>query len=279
MKRSFMLLFIILFSTTLFAQNQKPASPWKNELSIGIGLGQVSYSNWTRGGEEQLSWTFNLLGSSIYEGKVFKWTNALKINYGQNKTGNSINKVTQNDLLFNSMLSYKSGWVFDYFAGLNLITQIAPGYNYDLAGNPQVNTFFDPADITESAGLVYSKGDNFKTQLGVALHQVVANTYYAKTDDPTTTDIEKFIFETGIESITTFRWDFMQNAFWETYLRFFSAFDRLDTWDVRWDNTITGKVNSLINVNLTWTVIYDVRETLKTQVKEALQVGISYRLL
>jgi hypothetical protein len=52
----------------------------------------------------------------------------------------------------------------------------------------------------------------------------------------------------------------------------------LSVWDVRWDNLITAKVNDYVSVNLNVLVIYDVNESLKTQIKEALQLGISYTL-
>jgi hypothetical protein len=272
------LLIALIFSGILFAQDA-PKSGWTNKLAVGLGVGQIAYSNWTKGGEDQLSWTFNLTGSSVYENSSLKWDNALKVSYGKNQTGDGINKTMQNDLLFNSLLSIKSGWALDYFAGVNVITQIAPGYSYDAPQAVQINGLFDPADVTESVGLVYSKGDYFKSQLGLGFHEVFAGTYYAKTDDPTTEEIEKSIFETGIESITTFRWDIAENVSWASYLRLFSAFDRLDTWDVRWDNTLVGKVNSWLNVNITWIVVYDVTESLKTQAKEALQLGISYNIL
>jgi hypothetical protein len=52
----------------------------------------------------------------------------------------------------------------------------------------------------------------------------------------------------------------------------------MTVWDVRWDNTITAKINDYFNVNVNVLLIYDVDETLRTQLKEALQLGISYSL-
>jgi len=53
----------------------------------------------------------------------------------------------------------------------------------------------------------------------------------------------------------------------------------LDTWDVRWDNIVTANVNSWLQVNLTFLMVYDVSESFTTQTKEVLEIGISYRLL
>ncbi len=277
--RKIILLLVLALVGVNFAQDAKEKNGWTNELIVGFGLSQLTYSNWAQGGDSQVSWTFNFVGSSTYETSAIQWKNALKIAYGQNKVGDGINKVTQNDLLFNSLFSLKSDWALDYYAGLNLITQVAPGYSYDNPQEVQINSLFDPADLTESFGLIYSKGDVFKSQLGIGLHQIFANNYYAKTDDPETDEIETSVYETGIESITTLNWAIAENVTWTSYLRLFSAFDRLDTWDVRWDNTAVGKVNSWLNVTFSWIIVYDVKETLKTQAKQGLQIGVSYKLL
>ena len=97
-------------------------------------------------------------------------------------------------------------------------------------------------------------------------------------DDPATTELEKFKNETGIESVTEYSWSFMEDMNYSTYLRLFGRFEDLSVWDVRWDNVITAKINKYVNVNFGVLVIYDVDETAKTQVKEALQLGISYTL-
>ena len=71
---------------------------------------------------------------------------------------------------------------------------------------------------------------------------------------------------------------FLENMAYKGYLRLFGRFEDITIWDVRWDNTITAKINDYFNVNINVLLIYDVDETLKTQLKEALQLGISYSL-
>ena len=63
-----------------------------------------------------------------------------------------------------------------------------------------------------------------------------------------------------------------------TYLRLFGRFEDISVWDVRWDNIIVAKINDYFNVNINVLLIYDADETLRTQLKEALQLGISYTL-
>ena len=63
-----------------------------------------------------------------------------------------------------------------------------------------------------------------------------------------------------------------------TYLRLFGRFEDISVWDVRWDNILVAKINDYFNVNFNLLLIYDVDETLKTQIKEALQLGVSFNL-
>jgi hypothetical protein len=63
-----------------------------------------------------------------------------------------------------------------------------------------------------------------------------------------------------------------------TNLRLFGRFEEISVWDVRWDNLLVAKINDYFNVNFNLLLVYDVDQSLKTQIKEALQLGISYRL-
>ncbi len=62
------------------------------------------------------------------------------------------------------------------------------------------------------------------------------------------------------------------------YLRLFGTFEDISIWDVRWDNVLTAKINDYFNVNFNVLLIYDEDQSIKRQIKEALQLGISYSL-
>ncbi|MFO7524507.1 MAG: hypothetical protein R6W68_03555 [Ignavibacteriaceae bacterium] len=78
--------------------------------------------------------------------------------------------------------------------------------------------------------------------------------------------------------MTAAKYDFMENMQYSTFLRLFSRFTSLDVCDVRWDNIITAKVNKHINVNLAVTLVHELSQSRKTQLKEVLQIGIVYTL-
>lgn len=53
----------------------------------------------------------------------------------------------------------------------------------------------------------------------------------------------------------------------------------MDVWDVRWENTITAQINKYFNTNLNVLLIYEKSQSLKTQIKEALQFSVTYTIL
>ncbi len=94
-----------------------------------------------------------------------------------------------------------------------LRTQFAKGYIYPSPDTSvQVSAFFDPAYLTQSAGVGYQPIKEINTRLGVGLREVVTNNfskYY--TDDPKTVKIEKSAIYGGMESITEVEWSFEEN--------------------------------------------------------------------
>jgi len=115
-------------------------------------------------------------------------------------------------------------------------------------------------------------------RLGLGFKETFTRDFNQYSDDPTTTDLEKFKFETGIDFGMDGEWSIEENILFQTKLNLFGKFDNLNIWDVRWDNTLTAKIAKHFNVNLNVLVVYDEDQALKTQVKEALQIGITYSI-
>jgi len=176
--------------------------------------------------------------------------------------------------------SYNVGWAVSPFFSNSVRTQVTKGYDYKVEGSPNISDFFDPGYVTQTLGFTYDKYQNIITRLGIAFQEVFTNKFNQYSDDPDTPNkIEKFKFETGIESVTDINYALAENMIYGCKLRLFSRFESLDVWDVRWDNTITAKVNSWLNVNFTYLLVYEKAQTPLTQTKQTLQIGIVYTLL
>ena len=264
----------------ILAQNEteKKDTLWTPKGVIGLNVSQVSFTNWTQGGDNSLSFTIFTHFNLDYIGDPWIWKNNLKLTYGRTKTGNQEIRTNDNEIFFESSVIRNVGWVVNPYADVTARTAITDGFKYD--DTPvQIVGFFDPLYLTEGIGVSYDKIENFSTRAGLGFKQTIANKFAMQySDDSNTPEIEKFKSETGIESVTEYKWAFLENMEFTTYLRLFGTFDDLSVWDVRWDNTVVAKINDYFNVNLNVLLIYDTDETLRTQLKQALQLGFSYTL-
>ena len=284
-------LFVILLlaaATVATAQEKKEEGPvdgWNNTLVAGLNLTQVSLHNWTQGGENTLAWTFLVNGSFLYKQPDWKWNNTLKIAFGKTKLGDNDFEKSEDELFWESVYSRNIGWKIDPYVANQLRTQFDDGYKVvkdenDMDVRVLSSGTFDPLYLIQSAGFTFAEGDMFFTRLGVAFKETFSSADFGYADDPDTDgEIEEFRFQTGIESATGLKLHVMENILYTSQLNLFSAFDQLDVWDVRWDNTLTAKVNSYVNVSLNVLMVHDISQTRKTQIKQALALGLTYTLL
>jgi hypothetical protein len=195
-----------------------------------------------------------------------------------NKLGDEKFKITDNEVFLESVIIRKFHGLIDPYFSNTVRSVISDGFDYSNNQKVQIAAFFDPGYIYQGLGAAFVHGTVFSTRLGLGFQETFASTYSKFTDDPATTEIETFKFDTGIESVTTCNLVLEENLLYNSSLRLFSRFKSFDVWDVRWDNTVTAKITKYINVNLNVLVVYDVSQSLRTQVKEALQIGISYNI-
>lgn len=273
---------LALFTITTFAQEateKMKDTLWTPRGVVGINLAQVAFDNWSQGGQNSLSFTFFSLLGLDYIGDPWKWRNGLKFAYGRTKIGDEEYRTNDNEIFFQSTLIYHINWAVSPYAGLTARTAVTKGFDYDPVPSVQIVDFMDPFYLTEALGFIYDQIPNFSSRLGIGMKQTWADKFALRyTDDSETPELEKFKNETGIESVTEYEWEFLENMSYYTNLRLFGTFDDLSVWDVRWDNIIAAKVNKYVSVTFNVMLIYDEDESVKRQLKEALQLGISYNL-
>jgi hypothetical protein len=266
-----------MFFSTLITQGQSLdtlKNNWKPSLVLSAGINQIAFSNWAQGGENSTAWSYLIDFHYDKTGNDLVFKNQIKVTYGRSKTGAGEYKTTDNDLYMEDLASYNVGWAVNPFFSNAVRTQLAPGYNYNNTPSKQIADFFDPGYVTQSIGFNYDKYPNIITRLGMGLQEVFTNNF-RKYSDPE--NLEKtFKFETGIESVTDFKYKLDNNIEYTGKFRLFSQFNRLDVWDVRFDNMIIAKINKYISVNFTYLLIYEKDQTPLTQTKEGLQFGVTY---
>jgi hypothetical protein len=277
MKKVFLFL---LFIWASFSFGQVPDSlknKWIPSFVVSAGINQIAFTNWVKGGDNSIAWTF--LGDFHYDlsGDVWSFKNSIKATYGRAKIGSATYKTTDNDLYIENVAIYNLGWAVSPFASNSIRSSVARGYDYKVTPEIETADFFDPGYVTQTIGFAYDKYQNIVTRLGIGFQEIFANSHKEYTDPDN--KIDGFRFETGIESVTDVNYKIADNILLQSKIRFFSQFKSLDVWDIRLDNIISAQLTKIIAVNFTYLVVYEKAQSPLTQVKEGLNIGVTYRLL
>ncbi len=265
---------------TGFVMAQKDTlNVWIPTAITGLNVSQLALSNWSQGGENSLTWTLTANLGAKYITPVWTFKNSLKVAYGRTKLGGGDFKTNDNEFYMETVLSRSLGWAVNPFVGNTIRTTVAPGYTYSGSTATEIANFFDPGYVTQSLGFTYDRLTNFNTRLGIAVQETFTNKNRQYSDDPTTSKVEAFKLQTGLQSVSQAKFEILNNLLFTSNLTLFTSFKHLDVWDVRWDNALVAKVNDWINVNLGFLLIYQKDESPTAQMKQTLQLGIVYAIL
>jgi hypothetical protein len=270
----------MLSVSNIFAKNDTTnVSPWHPNATSGLNISQISFKNWSQGGDNSLTWTAMLNGGIKYLKDGWEFKDSLKIVYGRTKLGGQEFRTNDNELNIESLLSRHVGWPVDPFFSNSIRTSLTTGYTYNANVPAAIADFFDPAYITQTLGFTYGKTASFKSRLGLAAQETFTDKFRQYTSDTSKPDRKAFKCETGFESVTSGELNIVENVKVQSSLRLFTRFESFDVWDIRWENIITGKINSFLNMNFSYLLIYQKDQSLKTQMKEGLNVGFVYAVL
>jgi len=285
----------LLLTGIAFAGEQPEAGPWKVEFSTGLGMTQASYSdNWTGGEAGSVSWVAFFNGMAKRQLSInWNWQNDLKLAFGQQHTQDKVTKdwaspeKSEDKVRYDGILKLTKGWFVDPYAALTAESQF-----YD--GTGQKERYLNPLELTESAGIARKLIDKenvtvLTTRVGAGFRQRF-NTYDAATlaADSSISYVEETetVTDGGLEWVTDLLLGSADSKYsFNSKLTLFQALmnsksDELnDDWkevDINWDNIFRVKVSSLINVGLTWQLLYDKEIDDGGRLKQTLSLGLAY---
>jgi hypothetical protein len=114
--------------------------------------------------------------------------------------------------------------------------------------------------------------------VGAALREVVTSLYNQYATDLTTHEVHKVWTRGGLESVSELNANVAENIQFVGRLELFAPFQSFDRIVVRNDYSIVAKVNKYISTGLTLNIINDVNVSARTQMKQALALGLTYTL-
>ncbi|MFV0540546.1 MAG: DUF3078 domain-containing protein, partial [Aestuariibaculum sp.] len=138
---------------------QKYEGPqWKYKNSATLYLSQVSFANWSSGGDNSISGLLGFEASANYSDKYFTWKNNGLFRLGTNKQKDRELRKSDDLIEINSNIGYNpkvdSNWF--YSAKMNFRTQMFNGYKYPNTDEP-ISRLLAPGYLFLGAGIEYGK--------------------------------------------------------------------------------------------------------------------------
>lgn len=282
-------------------------SHWEKVNKVGLDFSQITFVNWSAGGNNSISGLAKGQFIRNYTYDNFKWANELLVRYGVNKQEGQDVRKTDDAILLNSTIGYRTDTISNWFHGgkLTFQTQFANGYNYPNI-EKEISKPFSPAYLFLGIGSEYSRKDlGFNVYLSpltmkmtMVLDRTLANEgafgVEKATYDPITgelvSDGRRFRTELGALVTGQFKKEVFKNIIYDTratlYTDYLKDFGNID---VDWQNYLEMTINKYVKASLGVHMIYDndiktkveengvqVTRGPKLQLKQIIAVGLSY---
>lgn len=255
---------------------------WRKWITFGFNINQSAFSsNWSNGGISSLAFGGNFDYKTEYNKSPFDYTGELLMQYGTVANRGQIARKTNDRLFLDNKIATQLSKKWFFFGSLTFESQFDKGYKYSTEP-VLISRFMAPGYITESVGVEYKPNKFFDLRIGTgtARQTFVLDTtiYHQLKTNYGVLPGHTFKNELAFQVVSTYDKDIMQNLHLNARYAGFIPYGR--GWvniDHRLDATLIAKVNRLINVNVTGTVLYDHDTSKKPQATEGLALGIIYK--
>ncbi len=251
-----------------------PVSYWSKQNKFTADISEVTYTNWSAGGSNSISFLFNIDIKRTYERKNIRWQNEFIALYGLHAEKGRKLRKTDDQLELNSTFGYRtsefSGWF--YSAKVNLKSQFDRGFNYPDRDN-EISSFMAPGYLYSGIGAEYGR-DSDKFTLYISPSTVKTTFVYnqrlanegAFGVTPAVYDLNGNIIKEGKSSKTEFG-ILVTNEYNTEIVKNISLSNRLSLYtdylndfgniDVDWKVELNFKVNSFVAAKIISHLKYD----------------------
>lgn len=265
-----------------------PPPPWTFDVLGKLNASQAAYHNWTEGGLNTLAFTTVLNGQATRKSRNWKQTHTADFALGFIQQDTLTIRKADDRLRLSSSLQYRGNGFFRTFnptIAASLRTQFLAGFNYDENPFPderslpvEVSDFLAPATLTQSVGLTYEPGPWLSQRLSLGAKEVLV-TDRALRGLYGLPSSDGLRYEAGVESTTELDREFFEDVHVQSSLRLFAAFNREDVPDMLWENLVSLKFNEWLSLDFELATLYDGDVTQALQVREAISLGASIKML
>lgn len=258
---------------------------WNYSWVAGLNGSQAYYNNWSKGGVNSISLNAHSAITGKYKEGRFSYGALLVTRYGKTKIEDEGIRKTNDLLLLKNLFLYdlsKQDSDFSLFGEVNFKTQFDKGYKYGAGPNGEdvlISRFLSPAYLSESAGLAYTPNATFSFQAGLGLKQTIVTdnnleTLYGLDEG------SSFRNEAGITLGANFEHALAKNFVLNSSLGTFTNVNEpISSTDIYFSNTLTGKINSFMNVSVRFDMVYDDDFSEEVQILQTLSLGVSFAII
>ena len=302
----------LVFSTVASSQiirTKKPdsISNWKKTNKVGLDFTQITFVNWSAGGNNSISGLAKGQFIRNYALDNKKWDNELIIRYGINKQESQDVRKTDDQINLNSTLGYRRDTISNWYYGgkFSFLTQFANGYSYPNV-DQAISKPFAPAYVFLGIGAEYSRKDlGFNIYLSpltqkttLVLDRRLSNSGAFGVDKAVYDETGTIILKNGKRQRTElgalitsqYKTKVMSNINLDTRISLYSDYLKdFGNIDVNWQMSLDMTINKYVKANLGTNLIYDndiknkrevdgvqITEGARIQWKQLIGVGLEY---
>jgi len=261
MKKILLILLLSVAALVVFAQADT-TKYWTIKGDNSLNFSQVSFKNWSAGGENSISLNLLLDYSANYKKNKLSWNNNMIIGYGLTRQGDMKTKKSDDRIDFSSMVGWKVSDHWDVSGFVGFKTQFSKGYKYSEVGGLNVrndiSNFMAPAYVLAGVGMDYKPVDFFSLLISPAtLKMTIVNVdEYVTIFGLDEGDNVKSEFGASVKAI--FKKEIINNVTLKSKLELFTSYmDNIKNVDVLFDVVVNMKINSFLSTNLVLNMIYD----------------------
>jgi hypothetical protein len=272
--------------------NDTTKMTWKTGGLYNLNFNQAALSNWSAGGDKSaLSLSTLLNVYAFYKDGRRSWDNTLLLAYGITNTTSLGTRKSDDRMDLVSKYGYDVGNKWYLSTLFNFRSQFSAGYNYvDQKTKVLTSNFLSPGYFLLSLGMDYKPNDNFSLFLSplTARMIVVKNDSLAAVGAFGVDSGKHSRFELGAFASVNYKTNLSKTAAYTGRLDLFSNYlRRPEDVTLYMTNILAVKVNRLISMNLSVTLIYD--NDIKSvhsdgsvggpalQLQEVIGIGLAYQ--
>ena len=257
-------------------------SNWTADVVASVKYNYYNFANWQQDGTSNYTWIISYDADVQGKWKVANWRNLVNLALGKTWTDGLGQRKSTDKIFWESMVDFNMTEVLKPYVGNRFESQFLSGYSYseDEEGNEvktAISCFMDPAYETQVAGLAYIPNEMFSQRIGFANRMTISNGYGFADDKDTEDKIEKFKDEPGLESITEFKYSYLDIATFKSRLWAFVNFKGVDEIDGKWENLLAVTLVPYIELQVGYEMAYDKDLDKDAQYKTMVLFGLTWR--